>query len=240
MKIKEETGFLPAFTEQGTGEALVLLHGNGEDGSYFINQTEFFKANYWVIAVDTRGHGRSPRGAAPFSLGQFAEDLKQLLDHLELEKIHLLGFSDGANIAMLFALKYPEYLKSLILNGGNLRPSGVKWKVQAPIILGYGMISLIALFDKKAMAKKEILGLMVKEPKIRPEVMEGITVPVLVIAGSKDMIRASHTKEIHQAIPGSRLCILEGDHFIAAKEPEAFNRAVQKFINEVTGDQKGE
>ena len=101
------------YTEQGQGTPFVLLHGNGESSDYFSHQIEHFSKTYRVIAVDTRGHGKSPRGDAPFTLAQFVEDLKQLLDYLELKKIILLGFSDGGNIAMMFTLKYPQYVKKL-------------------------------------------------------------------------------------------------------------------------------
>lgn len=50
------------YTEQGEGDPLILLHGNGEDGTYFCNQIKFFAKQYTVYAVDTRGHGKSPRG----------------------------------------------------------------------------------------------------------------------------------------------------------------------------------
>ncbi len=218
------------YEETGEGEPLVLLHGNGEDGSYFSAQTAFFQKYYRVIAVDTRGHGKSPRGTAPFTMAQFAADLKGLLDGLGIRTAHLLGFSDGANIAMTFALRYPEYLKSLILNGGNISPWGVKLSVQIPILLGYGLVSVIALFDRKAVLKKEILGLMVHEPDIRPEELGRISAPALVIAGRKDMIRESHTRLIQKSIPGSRLCIMEGTHFIAAEKPEEFNQHILGFL----------
>ncbi len=142
------------------------------------------------------------------------------------------GF-DGANIAMTFALRYPEYVKSLILNGGNLSPWGVKLTVQLPVLLGYGLVSLIALFDRKDVSKKEILGLMVHEPKLCPEELKGISAPTLVIAGTKDMIRESHTNLIQKNIPGSRLCIMEGNHFIAAEKSEEFNKQVFEFLGAV-------
>ena len=63
------------YREQGTGEPLILLHGNGEDGSYFEHQMDAFASRFRVIALDTRGHGRSPRGEAPFTIRQFADDL---------------------------------------------------------------------------------------------------------------------------------------------------------------------
>ena len=124
------------FTQRGQGFPLVLLHGNGEDGGYFSAQLEAFSPRFRVIALDTRGHGQSPRGTAPFTLEQFALDLKDFLDAQGLSRVILLGFSDGANVALLFSLKWPEYVEKLILNGGDLSPAGVKAHVQLPIVLG--------------------------------------------------------------------------------------------------------
>lgn len=100
------------YQEWGEGEPLFLLHGNGEDGTYFVNQTTYFSDRYRLIAVDTRGHGKSPRGTAPFTMEQFAIDLHKLMDRLQIQKAVILGFSDGANIAMKFALKYPDRVKA--------------------------------------------------------------------------------------------------------------------------------
>ena len=110
------------YAEAGAGFPLVLLHGNGENHTYFKRQMEPFSQQYRVIALDTRGHGKSPRGTAPFTLEQFAGDLKEFLDQRGITKCHLLGFSDGGNIALLFALRYPQYVEKLILNGANLTP----------------------------------------------------------------------------------------------------------------------
>jgi pimeloyl-ACP methyl ester carboxylesterase len=119
--------------ESGSGQPMVLLHGNGEDSSYFVNQISFFESKYLVIAVDTRGHGRSPRGCGTFTLERFADDLKGFLDRRGLRRIILLGFSDGGNIALIFALKYPGYVDRLILNGANLNPFGMKPSVLADV-----------------------------------------------------------------------------------------------------------
>jgi len=218
------------YVEKGSGEALLLLHGNGEDLSYFEHQVPEFSRCFRVIALDTRGHGKSPRGNAPFSIAQFADDLAGFMDGMGIARAHILGFSDGANIALAFALKYPSRVNRLILDGGNLRPSGVKFFVQLPIVLGYGVCCVVSWFDKKAMANKELLGLMVNQPKLKPADLAGMRIPTLVIAGTNDMIRTSHTKLMHRSIPGSRLALVEGDHFVANKNPAAFNRAVWDFL----------
>ena len=218
------------FVEQGQGENLVLLHGNGENGGYFHYQLEEYSKHYHVYAPDTRGHGKTPRGTAPFTISQFADDLKAFLDERGIEKTHILGFSDGANIAMVFALRYPQYVDKLILNGGNLNGAGVKLSVQLPIIFGYHIASMFAKKSEGAKANAEMLGLMVNDPALKAAQLAGIEAETLVIAGTKDMIRDSHTRLIARSLPHSRLEIIEGDHFIAANRHEEFNRIVLDFL----------
>lgn len=220
------------YTRQGSGPPLLLLHGNGEDGGYFVHQTEYFSRHYTVYALDTRGHGRSPRGAGPFTMARFAQDLLDFMDEQKLERAHLLGFSDGGNIALTFALLHPERVDRLVLNGANLDPGGVKPVIQIPIVLGYRLASLFAGRSPEARLHAEILGLMVNEPRIPPEALKELRLPVLVIAGTRDMIREAHTRMIAGALPDSRLVLIPGDHFIAARNPEAFDQAVEVFLNE--------
>ena len=218
------------YQEQGEGEPLFLLHGNGEDGTYFANQISFFSDRYRVIAVDTRGHGKSPRGTAPFTMEQFAMDLHSLMEKLQIQRGIILGFSDGANIAMKFALKYPDQVKALILNGGNLDTKGVKRSIQIPIEIGYRFAKLFAGKSEEAKSHMEILGLMVNEPNIRPEELCAIQAPTLVIAGTRDMIKTAHTELIADYIPNAKLSVIPGDHFIANKNPKDFNREVENFL----------
>ena len=218
--------------ETGGGEPLVLLHGNGEDGTYFTHQIAHFSQRFRVLALDTRGHGKSPRGEAPFTIRQFARDLLAFLDARDIERAHLLGFSDGGNIALVFALAHPERVGKLVLNGANLNTRGVKRSVQAPIELGYRMARLFAGLSAKALANAEMLGLMVNDPNVAPEELAALTAPTLVIAGENDMIREDHTRLIAERIPNARLAFVPGDHFVAAKNPAAFNREVERFLLE--------
>ena len=171
------------FTETGNGEPLILLHGNGEDCGYFRGQIEEFSNRYHVYAIDTRGHGRTPRGDKPFTIRQFAEDLLGFMDAHQIYRAHLLGFSDGGNIAMIFAIQYPDRVNRLILNGAK-----------------------------------------------EPEELAKIKAKTLVIAGTKDMIKKEHTRLIASHIPDSELVFLKGNHFIANKHPDEFNRAVLQFL----------
>ena len=216
----------------GQGFPLVMLHGNGEDHTYFKHQMAPFSERYQVIALDTRGHGQSPRGTAPFTLEQFAEDLKAFLDSREIRRCHLLGFSDGANIALLFALKYPDYVEKLVLNGADLSPSGVKLSTQAPIVLGWGLLQVIRRLDKRAQPKWELLDLMTTQPHINPKALSALSMSTLVVAGKRDMIRDKHTRLIAKSIPGSQLVILPGDHFVARRNWQEFNPVVLDFLYE--------
>lgn len=218
------------YLEQGSGEVLILLHGNGEDCGYFRHQMEPFSRYYRVIAIDTRGHGQTPRGEAPFTIRQFAKDLLGFMDLHGIERADILGFSDGGNIAMVFALTHPERVRKLVLNGANLDASGVKRSVQIPIEIGYRMASLFAHKSLNAKKKAELLGLMVNDPALKPEELALIKAPTLVIAGTRDMIKDSHTRLIAGSIAGSKLVLIEGDHYIAGKCPEEFNRAVLDFL----------
>ena len=220
------------YKEKGKGKPLILLHGNGEDSSYFESQMDYFSQTRRVIAVDTRGHGRSPRGPAPFTIRQFAEDLREFVEEMGIERADLLGFSDGGNIAIIFALRYPERVDRLILNGANLWSRGVKPSVQIPIILGYYAASFFGHFSGKARANAELLRLMVKDPNIEQEELRNIQSPTLVIAGERDMIREEHTRLIAAEIPGAELRIIPGNHFVAAGNPETFNREVEIFLRE--------
>ncbi len=218
--------------DKGSGEPLVLLHGNGESSEYFSRQIGFFSACRRVLAVDTRGHGRSPRGTGPFTLERFADDLHDLLTCLNIGRADLLGFSDGGNIALLFALKYPEKAGRLILNGANLHPFGLKLSVLLPIWLAWLAAAVRAGLDREAASKKELLSLMVTQPWIKAAALRRISAPALVIAGSRDMIRRRHTVKIFRHLKCARLVILDGTHFVAQENAGAFNDAVRRFLAE--------
>ena len=177
------------YIEGGQGEPLILLHGNGESCDYFKGQIDEFSKLYHVYAIDTRGHGRTPRGDKPFTIRQFADDLLGFMDEHKIGKAHLLGFSDGGNVAMIFAMRHPDRVNRLILNGANLCAHGVRRIVQLPIEIGYRIARKFAGKSDSARLKAEMLGLMVNDPNVLPDELAGIAAKTLVVAGTNDMIK---------------------------------------------------
>ena len=220
------------YIEKGQGAPIILLHGNGESSDYFRGQIDVFAKWYHVYAIDTRGHGKTPRGDRPFTIRQFADDLLSFMDGHHIQQAHLLGFSDGGNIAMVFAIQHPDRVDRLILNGANLNPEGVRRSTQIPIETGYRIAKLFSRRSDSARFHAEMLGLMTNDPNVTPEELKTVQARTLVIAGTKDMIRESHTRLIAECIPDSQLVFIDGGHFIANKKADEFNRAVLDFLKE--------
>ncbi len=168
----------------------------------------------------------------PFTIRQFADDLLGFMDDHQIEKAHLLGFSDGGNIAMVFAIRYPERVNRLILNGANLDTKGVRPSVQIPIEIGYRIAGKFASRSAEAARNAEMLGLMVNDPNVPPAELARIRAKTLVITGTRDMIKESETRRIASGIRDAKLVLMEGTHFIAAKKPAEFNKEVLDFLAE--------
>ena len=213
---------------------LVLLHGNGGNSSAFFYVVDHFTKNRRVITVDTRGHGRTPKGTAPFTLAQFAEDLHEFLDIMKLKKVILIGYSDGGNIAMLFALKYPEYVVGMVLNGANMFPAGLEKRDYGWIKRTYRKATKRLSRhpeDEKAKATADLMRLMTDEPKIDPSTLSSITCPVLVLVGSHDAIKPSHSQLIADSFPNGSITVVKGGHGIVKTNSADYNQAVENFFN---------
>ncbi len=219
------------YEEMGSGEPLILLHGNGEDHTIFDNVAKHFAKQYHVIAIDTRGHGKSPLGDEPFSLYQFAEDLNEFMNEQKIEKANILGFSDGGNIALIFASEYPEKVIKLIANGANTKPSGIKPLVHLAMLFRYMLYSVAAAFSGKFELKKALYYIMLHEPHITKEELGQITAPTLVLVGTEDLIRESESKYIKKSIPNSEIVFVLGNHFIVKNNTKDYIFAVEKFLD---------
>lgn len=210
-------------TIEGSGEPLLFLHGNGEDHNYFQQQREVFNKYFQCIYMDSRGHGESDLGTSGLTLTLMAEDVIKVIEALNLSSVNVLGFSDGANIAILAALKQPRIFKTMILNGANINPKGLKTSIYLSMLKEYMTVRGV---------KKELLSLMINEPQLKFDDLKKIQCPTLVIAGERDMIKTSHTKMIAASIPNAQLVIIpNADHFCAFKQASKFNEMVLDFLN---------
>jgi pimeloyl-ACP methyl ester carboxylesterase len=212
---------------------LLLLHGNYEDMHVFDGRIEPLLPYYTVIAVDTRGHGKSSRGERPLSYSLFAEDLFTLVNKLHIGTFLALGFSDGANTAMEFALKHQERLAAMILVGGNISPDGLQPLFRKTLRLQAAGASLTGLMKRDAHVRKELIDLMLKQPNIDPERLKTITVPALIINGQKDVVTDEHSARIASALPNARRIVIPGaGHFVMADAPEEFDQLLLEFLLE--------
>lgn len=221
------------FEIYGSGEKnLLMLHGNGEGSGCFSKQFEPFSKDYTLISMDSRGQGKSTFGRKKLTIAQIAADAFALLEALGVKKTYVLGFSDGANVALSMLLSDENgIIEKAVLAGANLNPKGVKEIYQKPIEIGFKLLAGKAQRESAARRKLAVMSLMVREPNFTPEQLGKISVPVLVMAGSRDMIKASHTQLIASSLPNSRLEIINGaDHFVFSKAADRANAAVLSFL----------
>lgn len=221
------------YSSYGTGQPLILLHGNSGDSRFFKQQTDFFKQYFQVITIDSRGHGKSSHGTQDLSIKALADDVRNIIEHLGLQKVILLGFSDGGNVALQLSLESYENIQSLIIVSGNLHPKGLKSFVRIPIKLGYYIcysLRKIRWFGKMA----QMLSLMANEPNMEPSQLSNIKIPVLVLAGEYDVIEKAHTKLISDSIPNAMLKIIEqARHFLLIKEHNKANQIILDFLQNI-------
>ena len=114
-KFAEINGIRICYDIHGEGEPLILIHGFTSKKETFVAQIPELLKYFKVIRLDNRGSGKSDRPNEAYSMDMFVDDVRGLMDYLELEKANILGYSLGGMIAQSFALKYPERLNKLIL-----------------------------------------------------------------------------------------------------------------------------
>ncbi|MBE5793730.1 MAG: alpha/beta hydrolase [Clostridiales bacterium] len=182
----------------GQGRPLLLIHGNGEDHSIFDRATELLAKRFQVYAIDSRGHGKS-FPVKEYHYQDMAEDIRQFITGLSLEKPILCGFSDGGILGLLLSSQYPDLLGGVVACGVNTRPEGIK----------PGWLCLFRLMY--FLNRSPLFKLMLTEPDITPKQLAAIRCPVLIAGGSKDMISRKHLEEIAEQIPGAQLRILPGE-----------------------------
>lgn len=210
---------------------IVLLHGNGGSLNEFSGNVEAWCEKNYCIAVDSRGHGKTTAGESDYTIDLMAEDLSKLCDEMNIGKFKIIGFSDGGNIALTYAVRHPERLSALVCSGANINPSGLKFLSWIPIYLHYLSAKAAKNNSKDSWLKYQLLSLMINYPHISPRLLKNIDCPALIIDGDRDMIKPAHTQLITDSIPGAvRKTIRNCGHNTFYEKPEVINRMISEFI----------
>lgn len=214
----------------GEGEPLVLLHGNGGSIKEFYKQIPELSKEFKVIAVDTRAQGKSKdftKGNLNYKI--FADDLKNLIDHLNISKTNILGWSDGGNTGLEFALQYPQNLNKLIIIGANTFPEGVDDDLIKNFKSKVHMMQLANQPEHET--EKRLLNLMLTEPNITKKSLQQIKNPTLVLAGENDVIKKEHTEMIAKETPNAKLKIYpKVTHYLPFEIAYDLNKDVIGFL----------
>ena len=186
------------YKRYGSGRPLILLHGNGEDHTIFREVIKPLSKNFTLYLPDARGHGRSS-GTEEFHYMDMASDMVQFIKKLRIESPAFYGFSDGGIVGLLLASKRPGLLSHLIISGANINPEGLKAELRIPLKISY-------FWSRDPKVK-----LMLTEPHISRSQLRAIRAKTLVLAGGRDLVKESQTREIARLIPRARLRILKGE-----------------------------
>jgi pimeloyl-ACP methyl ester carboxylesterase len=223
------------FETYGRGPPLLLIHGNGQSISEFKGQIGDFSRRHQVIAMDSRGQGKSELGTTALTYEEMAEDVDALLEHLRLDHVKVLGQSDGGIIGLLLTIHHPDKVGMLAVMGANLEPDAAyPWARDGIVRVRNRITAELAHSNdpKPLQLQLQFLDLLGSQPHIPVADLKSIQVPTLVMAADRDVIRDDHTLSIFHAIPKSQLAIFPGaTHVIAGQDPARFNRTVLDFFD---------
>jgi len=221
----------------GSGDPMVLIHGNRQNIAALKEQIRHFATDYKVIVADSRGHGQSGLETNHLTYVQMMEDWNSLLEHLQISNTNIFGWSDGGILGLLLAIHHPEKVKKMAIMGANLRPDETAVYSWTKPILQQDLSNTIEMIAKKDSSKdwnkrKQLLNLLMTQPNIETKSLHSIQAPVLVVAGDRDVIKEEHTLEIFQNINNSHLAILPGNtHFAPVTHPQLFNTMLSTFFD---------
>ena len=205
----------------GEGKPVVLVHGNGGSHTAFtVEIKQLADAGYKVYALDSRGQGAN----APldeYHYGDMAEDIYQFITALELDKPAYYGWSDSGINGLTLELAHPGTVSLLAISGTNLSPEGAD-----PDVIAW-------IAEENDKNPDPLLELMLTEPNIDAADLASIEIPVLVTAGSEDVILPEETQRIADALPNAELVIVEGaGHETYIQDSEVMGELLIDFLKE--------
>ncbi|CAB3749605.1 alpha/beta fold hydrolase [Paraburkholderia humisilvae] len=223
---------------------VVLLHGGlGHSGNWGHQVPALLAAGHDVVALDSRGHGRSTRDAQPYRYERMASDVRAVLDALHVARAALVGWSDGACTALILARQVPERVAGVLFFGCNMDPGGAKPFEATPVIercfsrhvKDYAQLSATPeQFDAFVQA---VSTMQKTQPDWSARELAEVRVPVMIVQSEHDeFIKREHAEYLARSIPGAQWLLLDGvSHFAPWQRPAQFNRAVEAFLAQLKG-----
>ena len=237
-----------AYLDEGQGEPIVLVHGFASTKEVNWLQpgwvTTLTRAGRRVIALDNRGHGASSKLYEPsmYHSATMAEDVRALLDHLNIKRADVMGYSMGARITGFLALSHAARVRSAILGGLGIRlvegvglPESIAVALEAPSLADVHDPTgrMFRIFAEQTKSDLPALAACIRGSRQTLSVNQvaSIRVPVLVAVGTKDQV-AGNAQELAALIPGARaLDIPDRDHMLAVGD-KVLKTAVIDFLNQ--------
>lgn len=230
------------YETKGHGDPVVLLHGGLDSNAGWGAEFDVLAEHFRVIAPERRGHGHTPDVEGPLTYSVMAEDMVGFIDEVVGGPVHLVGWSDGAIIAMLVALSRPDLVRKLVLIGAAADVSGYvpafieatklpsDSEVYEPFRAIYGVMSPDGA-DHWPVVFEKLMTMWQTEPHIPVADLGGITARTLVMVGDDDLTTFEHTLELFRAIPDAELAVVPGtSHLAPLEKPETVNGLLLDFL----------
>ncbi|MHC2362554.1 alpha/beta fold hydrolase [Rhizobium leguminosarum] len=228
------------YASYGAGPPVILLHGGlGHSGNWGYQVPALLRRGRRVVLIDSRGHGRSTRDARPYSYELMASDVLAVMDALHLDKAAVVGWSDGACIALILAMTAPSRVEGVFFFACNMDPSGTLEFVPSPVIdrcfsrHAKDYTALSTTPDDFNPFVEAVSLMMRTEPNYQAADLGLIRVPVAIVLGERDeFIKPDHAEYLARSIPNAEMIYLTGvSHFAPLQRPGEFNVAVVNFLD---------
>jgi pimeloyl-ACP methyl ester carboxylesterase len=226
----------------GEGRPVVLLHGAFAGASSWSAQAPALaRAGYRVHVPERRGHAHTPDLEGPLTYDVMADDTVAYLDGVVGGRAHLVGWSDGAVVALLVARRRPDLVDRLVLIGQYYNASG---KVPGGLVdqlTGGGdqaMGFLRAEYDQVSpdgpehfpVVYAKTLRMLATEPELDLSSLAAVAAPTLVLQGDRDEVTLEHGAAVAAALPQGRFAVLPGTHALPVENPEVVNALLVWFL----------
>ncbi len=224
---KKVNGINMYYEMYGEGRPLIFLHGNGGSIRSSRAKIDYFKKYFKVIAIDSRGHGKSVDSTTKeLTYVQMANDIKVLLDSLHIDSAYVSGQSDGGILGLLLAINYPVKIAKLVTFGANMFPG------KKAIFDEIDKLVMDTLQTTRSFTTRRLYSLLAYQPNITEQDLQKIKCPVLIMSGDRDVIRLEHSIKLFNNIANANFFVMPGaTHFGSYEKPELFNLVLLDFLN---------